>query len=110
MPDIPALTLVDAWMIILGVFAPFLAAIVNQPGWSKERRQAIAIAVCGVLAVVYSVAAGHVDLGLGSRVTDVLVRGIVALAVIITVAQGIYRALTPAFTALQGEPARSISD
>ncbi len=106
MPDIPTLNLVDAWMIILGVLAP----IVNQPSWSKERRQAIVIAVCGVLAVVYSVAAGHVDLGLGSRVTDVLVRGIVALAVIITVAQGIYRALTPAFTALQGEPARSISD
>ena len=106
MPDIPALTLVDAWMIILGVLAPLLAAIVNQPGWSTNRRRGVAVAVCGVLAVVYAIATRSVDLGLGSRVTDVLVRGIVALAVIITVAQGIYRALTPAFTALQGEPAR----
>ena len=50
-----------AWVLIVGVLTPFLVSVVNQPGWSRQRRQIVAVAVSLLIGVGTVVIGGTVS-------------------------------------------------
>lgn len=65
-----------SWALLLGVLAPLLTAVVNQPRWSKPARQTVAILV----AVALGVAGCLADGSLGDGMTVLQVIAVVAVA------------------------------
>lgn len=51
-----------AWTLLVGGLAPLLVAVVNQPRWSTQRRQIVAVAISLVL--------GFLSLVVGNVITD----------------------------------------
>jgi peptidoglycan/LPS O-acetylase OafA/YrhL len=53
-----------SWALLAGVIVPLLTALVNQPGWSKPIRQAVALGVALVLGVLGCLADGTLTEGM----------------------------------------------
>lgn len=53
-----ALADTTAWSALLGLFTPYLVALVNQPSWPRQVRTGVAIAVSVVVGVATSAANG----------------------------------------------------
>lgn len=54
----------QSWAVLLGVVAPLLTAIPNQPTWSKPVRQLVAVLVAAVIGVLTCLADGKLTEGM----------------------------------------------
>ena len=86
---------VDAFAILMaGAIVPFITAIFTNVGMSYRMKNAIAILVSSVCALIFAVGSGYVA-EVPESFLYWLTRIVVFIAVVIPLAQGYYRAFKP---------------
>ena len=87
---------VDAFAILMaGAIVPFITAIFTNVGMPTRMKNAIAVLVSSVCALVFAVGSGYVA-EVPESFLYWLTRVVVFIAVVIPLAQGYYRAFKPA--------------
>lgn len=88
-------TFAEAWVIILGIVAVFVQAVINQPTWPSNVKRAVTVVVAIVLAVIYMVATGAISV-VSADAQAAVVYWFIVIAGIVLVAQVVYRFIQPA--------------
>ena len=81
--------LTAAIAVIVAAIAPFITALFTRPGLADNTKRLIAAGVAVVLGAVVAVATGQIE-GAPPELTGWLVRVLVAIAIVVSLAQGFY--------------------
>ena len=93
--------------VLVAVVAPFVVAILVRPGMSPARKRGISGAVSVGLGVIVAVITGQIE-GIPSTVRAWLTQTVLTVGIVVSLAQGYYRALKDPVDAVEaltsGEP------
>lgn len=94
------LTLTAAISVIVAALVPFVAAIFTRPDMSATRKRVVAIAVAVVVAAVVAIATRSIE-GVPESWSTTVASVVIAVGVIVSLAQGYYRAFKDAVKSLE---------
>ena len=93
--------LTAAIALLVAALTPFIVAVFTRPDLSPARKRLIAGAVAVALAVIVTVATRAVE-GVPLELSEWMARLLIALGVIVSMAQGFYGAFKDAVDAVEG--------
>ena len=105
--------LTAAVAVIVAACAPFVVALLSRPDMKPGTKRAISIGVAVVLGVIVAIATRQID-GVPEAWSATLAQALIAAAIIVSLAQGYYRAFLDAVKAVEAasspEPRRAAAD
>jgi hypothetical protein len=105
--------LTAAIAVLTSVVAPFLIAWITRPDWSADKKRTTAIIVSVILGVIVAVATGQIS-QVPPTVQGWVIQGVLIVGIVVTLAQGAYKALLTPVKALEAatsptSPARALA-
>lgn len=95
--------------VIVAVLSPFITALFTKPNMSDNRKRLIAGSVSVVLGLLVALGSGQI-VGVPQEVQDWVIRVIVVVGIVVSLAQGFYKQLRPAVKSFEAKTTKSRSD
>lgn len=95
--------------VIVAVLSPFITALFTKPHMSDNRKRLIAGSVSVVLGLLVALGSGQI-VGVPQEVQDWVIRVIVVVGIVVSLAQGFYKQFRPAVKSFEAKTTKSRSE